>query len=41
MEALRRFVQRPDSPEWLLDERPWPQNKGCSGLTSLRFDLLK
>lgn len=31
-EALGEFLQNPDSAPWLVDEQPWPSNKGCSGL---------
>lgn len=37
MEALEIFFNNPDEAPWLLDERPWPENVGCSGLTSLKI----
>lgn len=45
MDAIERFLAHPDQAEWLLDERTWPENHGCSGLSQkynlqFRLDML-
>lgn len=31
-EAVQRFIDNPQNPEWLYDAEPWPSNNGCSGI---------
>jgi hypothetical protein len=31
-EAVQKFLDNPENPEWNLDENPWPSNQGCSGI---------
>lgn len=43
MQAIENFLNNQNNAQWLLDERKWPENKGCSGLQNfnqLRLDIL-
>lgn len=35
-EAVQRFIDNPDNPEWLYDAGPWPSNAGCSGIRTFK-----
>lgn len=36
-EAIRKFLDNPTKSEWLLDYEEWPNNKGCSGVSSFNL----
>lgn len=31
-DAIQRFLNDPNHPDWLVDDGPWPTNAGCNGI---------
>lgn len=40
MEAINDFLSNPEKAPWLLDEKPWPENIGCSGLNNVNLKIV-